>query len=61
MLIELLLIEEGGSVDACELFVARIAAPVRPSHAEQLDGFDPAGVRDVRAATQVGELALAVD
>ncbi len=54
------LIGPGGAVDALEHLVARIAAPVRARHLHQLEGFELAGGRHVRAATQIDEIGLSV-
>ena len=59
--VELLALEERGSVDALQLFVALVAAPVDAGHPQQLDRAKPAGVGDVRAAAEVDEIAGAID
>ena len=60
VLLERLLGLPGGAVDALELLVLLVAAPVRRCAAHQLEGGDPLGGRQVRAAAQVGPLGLAV-
>ena len=59
--VEVLLVEEGGAVEALELLAVGVVLPVGAGDAEQLERADLAGVRDVRAAAQVDELALAVE
>ena len=59
--IEVLLVEEGGAVEPLELLAAGVVLPVGAGDAEQLERADLAGVRNVRAAAQVDELALAVE
>ena len=61
MFVELLLVEEGRAVDAGELLAFAVTAPVGPGDALQFEGLDPPRCWDVRAAAQVGEIALAVD
>ena len=63
VLLERLLGLPGGAVDALELLVLLVAAPVRRGRAHQLEGRDPLGGRQVRAAAQVlpGHLAVAVE
>ena len=43
-----------------QLFASGVLLPVGPGDAEQLEGPDLAGVRQMRAAAQVDELALAI-
>ena len=63
VLLERLLRLPGGAVDALELLVLLVAAPVRRRGAHQLERRDPLGGRQVRAAAQVapGDLAVAAD
>ena len=58
---EVLGLGEGDAVDARELLVLLVAAPVRAGHVHELGGLDGAGVGDVRAAAEVGEAALGVE
>ena len=53
----------GGAVDALELLVLLVAAPVRRGGAHQLERRDALGGRQVRAAAQVlpGQLAVAAE
>ena len=57
---EVLWTVEGRAVDAGELLVALVAAPVRAGEAGQLERLDRLRVLQVRAAAEVGELALRV-
>ena len=59
--VKLLLGEEGGGVEPLELLAAGVVLPVRPGDAQELERPDLAGVRDVRPAAQVDELALPVE
>src|SRR5579859_5590835 len=59
--IEILLIEEGGAVEALELLAAGVVLPVRTGDAQQLERAHLAGVGNVRAAAQVDELTLAIE
>src|SRR5256885_2605813 len=52
---------EGGAVDSCELRVVHIAAPVRTGEAGQLQRLYRLRVLQVRAAAEVGEVALGVE
>ena len=63
VLLERLLGLPGGAVDALELLVLLVAAPVRRRGAHQLERRDPLGGRQVRAAAQVAprDLAVAAD
>ena len=45
VLLQILLREKRGAVNALQLLVARIALPVRPGRGEQLEGLDLRGVR----------------
>jgi hypothetical protein len=58
--VERLLGLPGGAVDALELLVLLVAAPVRRGRAHQLERRDPLGGRQVRAAAQVAPRHLAV-
>src|SRR4051812_9750992 len=58
---ELLLREEGGAVDAREHWPVRVAAPVRAGYRGELERLDPLGARALRAAAEVGEVAVAVE
>ena len=60
---QLLLAREGGAVDAGEHRVLLVAAPVGAGEAGELEGAaaELVGARQVRAAAEVDELALAVD
>ena len=60
VLLERLLGLPGGAVDALELLVLLVAAPVRRRGAHQLERRDPLGGRQVRAAAQVAPRHLAV-
>jgi hypothetical protein len=53
VLVELLLVEERGAVDALEFVGAHVAVPVRLRHAHHLEPLDPPGRRDMRAHAQV--------
>ena len=59
--VEVLLGEEGGAVEPLELLAGGVVLPVGAGDAQQLERADLAGVRDVRPAAQVDELALAVE
>ena len=58
--LELVLAAEGGAVDARQHLVVLVAVPVRAREREKLEELAAAGVRDVRAAAEVGEVALGV-
>src|ERR1700681_3778058 len=58
--VELLTFEEGSPVHPLELLIALVASPVHARHAEQADGTEVAGMRNVRAAAEVHELTGAV-
>ena len=58
--VEVLLVVEGGAVDARQLLVLLVAAPVRAGEAGQLQRLDRLRVLEVRAAAEVGEVALRV-
>ena len=51
---------ERGAVDAGQLLVVLVAAPVRAGEAGQLERLDRLRVLQVRAAAEVGEVALRV-
>jgi hypothetical protein len=61
VLLEILLGEEGGAVDAGEHLAAGVASPVGAGDRSELERLDPAGRRPVRAAAEVGEGAVAVE
>ena len=60
VLIEVRLGVERRAVDAGELRVLLVAAPVRAGQARELDGLDRGRVLEVRSAAEVGEVALRV-
>ena len=57
--VEILLAVERGAVDPGQLRLRRVAAPVRAGEAGQLERLDRLRVLEVRAAAEVGEVALA--
>src|SRR5712671_3568314 len=59
--VQLLLVEEGGPVDALELRIAVIAAPVGAGDVEQLDDADLPGRGRVRAEAEIDPAAVAVE
>jgi hypothetical protein len=59
--VQVLLLGPGGAVDALQLLVLRVAAPVGAGHLHQLEDLELAGGRHVRAAAQVDEIALAIE
>ena len=59
--VEVRLGEEGRAVDARELRVALVAAPVRAREARELHGLDRRRVLQVRAAAEICERALRVE
>ena len=59
--IEIFLGEEGGAVDALELRILLVAEPVSAGEAGYFESLDAAGGGDVRAATEVDELAVAIE
>ncbi len=61
VLIELLLVRPGGTVDPLEHLVARVPAPIRPRHLRQLEGLELPGRGHVRPAAQVDPVPLAVE
>src|SRR5205823_5975361 len=52
---------EGGSVDPRQLLVALVAAPVGAREPRQLERLDRLRVLEMRAAAEVGEVALRVE
>jgi len=58
--VEIGLCVERGAVDPSQLGVVLVAAPVRAGQAGQLEGLDRLRVLKVRAAAEVGEIALRV-
>ncbi len=61
MLVEVLLVEEGGAVDAGQLGLRRVPAPVGAGEREELHRLDRRRVLEVGPAAEVGEVALAVE
>ena len=59
--VEVGLREEGRAVDPRQLRVVLVAAPVRAREAGELDRLDRLRVLQVRAAAEVGEIALRVE
>src|SRR3954453_16276998 len=59
--VEVLLVVEGRPVDASQLLVAFVAAPVGAGGACQLDSLNRLRVLQVRAPAEVGEVALRVE
>ena len=59
--VEVGLVVEGRAVDAGQLLVVLVAAPVRAGEAGQLDRLDRLRVLQVRPAAEVGEVALRVE
>ena len=59
--IEILLVEEGGAVDALEHLAVGLPFPVGAGDGEELERPDLAGMRNVRAAAEIDELALAIE
>jgi len=59
--VQVLLVEERRSVDALQLRIAVVAAPVRPRDVEQLDDTDLARRRGVRPEAEVDPVAVAVE
>jgi hypothetical protein len=58
--VEVLLRVERGAVDARQLRLRRVAAPVRAREPGQLQGLDRTGVLQVRPTAEVGEVPLRV-
>src|SRR4051795_8957605 len=61
MRVEIRLRVERSAVDAGQLRVALIAAPVRAGEAGQLERLDRLRVLEMRAAAEIGELSLRVE
>src|SRR5947199_4649432 len=62
ILFELLLVGPSGAVDALQLRVVRVAAPIGAGDVHQLEGLsEPAGRRQMRADAQIDETALAIE
>ena len=62
VLVEILLIGPGGAVDALQLGVAGIAAPIGAGDAHQLERLaEMPGRRQMRPDAQIGEVALPVE
>ena len=59
--VEVLLAVEGSAVDPRQLRVLLVAAPVRAGEAGQLERLDRLRVLQVRAAAEIGEVALRVE
>src|SRR5205823_7746020 len=59
--LEVLRARPRGAIDALELLVACVAAPVGAGQAGQPEGRDAAGGGHVRAAAEIDELALPVE
>ena len=60
MRVQLLLLEEGGSVNALQHLPLRVAAPIRAGRVRQLEVLEARRVRHVRAAAQIDERAVGV-
>ena len=60
MRVEVALLEERGAVDPGQLRVLLVAAPVGAGEAGQLERLDRRGVLQMRAAAEIGEVALGV-
>src|SRR5437764_16558 len=62
VLVKLLLAGPGGAVDALQLRVPGVAAPIGAGHIHQLEGLpEPAGRGEMRPDAQIDEIALAVE
>src|SRR5204862_7443418 len=62
VLVEFLLVRPGGAVDALQLRVPGIAAPIGAGHIHQLEGLpEPPGRRQMRPDAQIDEIALAIE
>src|SRR3954454_6395524 len=59
--LEIRLRVEGGAVDAGQLRLRGVAAPVRAGEVRELERLDRLRVLQVRAAAEVGEVALRVE
>src|SRR5688572_369342 len=60
VLVEVFLAEPSGAVQPLKLLVVRVSLPVRAGNGDQLDRRDPPGVRHMRAAAEVQEIALPI-
>ena len=58
---EIFLGEERGAVDALELGILFVAEPVGAGETRHFEGFHAAGGRNVRAAAEVDESAVAIE
>ncbi len=58
--VEVFLLGPGSAVNALQLLVAVVATPVSASHLHQLEDLQLGRGRHVRAATQVDEIAFAI-
>ncbi len=56
VIVQVLLAEEGGAVDALQLLVMLVALPVSAGDGKQLESLDLGSVRHVRAAAEIDEL-----
>ena len=56
VLVEFLLCEPRGAVDALQLLVLLVAFPVGAGDGQQLERFDLRSVRDVRTAAEIDEM-----
>src|SRR5262249_47745118 len=61
ILVEVLLTEKGGAVEALQLRTVGVVFPVGTGDTEELERPDLAGVGNVRPTAQINELALAVE
>src|SRR5207244_9022312 len=61
IVVQFLLGEERGSVDALQLGIPFIAQPIGAGDIQQLESLDLAGRRNMRPAAEVGELAGAIN
>ena len=59
--LEVLLVEEGGAIDALQHIAFFVTAPVGAGDTKQLEGLDERGVGQMRAAAEVGELAHLIE
>ena len=59
--LEFFLVKERGAVKTLQAATGHVSFPVRTGNAHHFDGFDFAGVGDVRPATQVDKLSLAIE
>ena len=58
--VEILLLEEGGAVDALQHLPLRVAAPIRAGGVRQLEVLEARRVGHVRAATEIDERTVGV-